>query len=1529
MKGCCACSHPVEQQYFSDLEAADVVTLHQRRPKGSYGSNSYRVNNFDALSATDNVASALLGERENAASSLDDNLHLGFYLASSAANAPDGLRIAKKKRRKMQSSGDIKVVEKRRCYPLEDEISLNSLSTWPGAVIPSLQDIAIKTRFTDVALLERVLSRSVVSGWLGSAINIDVSDTSDNSKADPTLSQGVWAHRFVALTPSCIWIFMPHVDGLESSSTSVVNSSSAVSPNDNVADRLKPSSSSTLDRVEPLSGPPALKPEKRLVIHVDSAVYGISGSDFQVYSDGLLITLRAASEAEASAWLVHIHSCISAKRRSTSEFTDPDPIALSDNHLLGMAEVALDESSKRVSRRVSANLNSLYEMNAGKKPEPVLDSSIFDIFDTVRSSSSIKMRNLLSHFPVRMRLRAFARRVIPEHVPLLRAWEMMSVFDIHQSSVAFLGPKIVLKSAIDIFDRFFGRGASEPISLPTDVLHALSLDLVRCGPLTQDVIVCPPANLFVNSFRVVEDLIKLKLLGPYSRALSCLFISARQSPNEAVMDVLISSKGGLLRQLSRSSFSNIVATGGASEPSSRRNSMSPGENPQPVSRRSSLFSVIPDAFASATASSRSRSVTRAGSFLSPTSPSATKSRSKSMVSAADSSSSPAQSSAAMATALNLSDVLDSSAADISGFDFDFDSAPTSSIRSALPPSSVDVSLIPRSSLFLQGRGLPSIQQGTTVSDDFVIESVFPTFSISITSWRKNWQRSLGRTLTMSPSNIVTPNEKVISWVSRRHGVDTEQLLSAIGADVVPQNEIKDGVASDAPPLPAAVRALQDAVTEAILISNELRNMNNMHESSYSKSKESSDLSSYLYSALFGECTSSSPFSSPSKDDLQDNDENDNRERVTLDSRSLVARSSHPLAAALSGVTGKSNDSPNQTSSTSIRTIVSGVLMNPSFGDNGVGSNFSPPRPTASVTKSVLEDIVRSEFLRLTPLKTLGSRKERIAALGGRTPLNTQLIARNPSGLRFISVDGADSQAFSGYPVPALYSLQVWASFSSRGFSTSSMSPRGLNDGSCVIDISVIPSAGSATYAPKRLQCDLNAASYAFSSSLSSPRTPGSPVIQGRIVTVVVHADGSLTLYDNDHFKDSSDAAWGLFSPPDTHDENSCTMLGLMFLSKALDITLTNDVSLPRHCVDVVMPGGVLNLIAVDGDSSGLLDALSSASRTKAVTTHALVVPGAKSGGKKVRLQVRSEILSVRLEPTGMDLKISSFVPLPFFLSSSSTGSVVLLKGAMYKRGKIRTAFARREMRVTASFTTITSTAVSNAASASSITPAPATDLDKLFQHIRSGPYRVPPFSRSSDQRPLPLVVVRAVGLAALDRAVAAKESPLPSLESLMESVKITDVKLEYSKGAALRGSILLWSSGATHSIGVVPEVSHVDVKQVKQPDTGSISASSVTTATDLPSKSRIDSRKKWIGDTSGSALSGSTFFALYTEGRVWQFACDDANEAREWVAILSALCSPRDSAVARTLPKTRPGFSSADESLMKAILINSSIKPKG
>jgi hypothetical protein len=163
----------------------------------------------------------------------------------------------------------------------------------------------------------------------------------------------------------------------------------------------------------------------------------------------------------------------------------------------------------------------------------------------------------------------------------------------------------------------------------------------------------------------------------------------------------------------------------------------------------------------------------------------------------------------------------------------------------------------------------------------------------------------------------------------------------------------------------------------------------------------------------------------------------------------------------------------------------------------------------------------------------------------------------------------------------------------------------------------------------------------------------------------------------------------------------------------------------------------------------------------------------------------------------------------------------------------------------------------------------------------------------------------------------------------MESVKITDVKLEYSKGAALRGSILLWSSGATHSIGVVPEVSHLDVKQVKQPDTGSISESSVTTATDLSSKSRVDSRKKWIGDTSGSALSGSTFFALYTEGRVWQFACDDANEAREWVAILSALCSPRDSAVARTLPKTRPGFSSADESLMKAILINSSIKPKG
>lgn len=1524
----CACSYPVRTNFYNKDEVFDLdhlVTLSNSR---CITCNSpLRVNNCAALYKSDYITSALISEDvNNSLSSPNENISSAFYLASSAANVPDGLRVAKKKRRKIQDSLDAIEVVSRRCYPVEDELSLNSINIWPGATNPSIQDIATKTRFVDIALLERVLCRSVVSGWLGSAINMDISD--DYNKVDPTISQGAWAHRFVALTPTCLWIFRPHVDGMEPSGTAVVNSSTSV--NEDAVDKLKSMTSSTFDKVEPLAGPPALKPEKRLVIHFDSATYGISGSDFQVYSDGLLITLRAASEAEASAWLVHIHSCIAGKRRSSSELTDPAPIALSDNHLLSMAEVALDESATKISDRVGASFCSLFDNNVVKKNEPLLDSHMVDVMDTVRTSSPINMRKLLSHFPIRMRLRAFARRVIPEHVPLLRAWEMMLIYDIHQSFAATLGPRAILKSAIDVFDRFFGRGAADPISLPTDVLHALSLELVRCGPLSQEVSVCPPATLFNKSVHSVEEMIKSKILGPYSRALSCLLVAARQSPSDAGTDVLISSKGGLLRQLSRSSFSNLVTPGGnANESSFRRNSMSPGENPQPVSRRSSLFSVIPDAFAAATTSSRSRSVTRAGSFLSPTSPPNTKLRSKSMVSAADSISSPSPGSTSLSSALNISDVLDTGAADISGFDFDFDTAPPTSIRSALPPSFVDFSLIPRTSLSIQGRGLPSIQHGgSQMSDDFVIESVFSSFSNSIISWRKNLQRSFGsvKGKTSQSVNVLIPNEKIISWVSRRHGVTTERLSSALGTDAVSPSDMKEeGGSVEESPLPAAIRAMQDAATEAVLISHELQNLSLMNEMPYSRSNETSDLSDYLSSALFGELKLSTNLSSPLKgeEDLQEK-----HEMATLDSRSLVARSSHPFAAALSGHFGNIVKVGNNQSSTSIRTILSGVLMNPSF-DVADKRNVAVFNSINEVTKSVLDEIVKSELLRLTPLRAPASRKDRIAALGGKSlvnNLNTQLIAQKPTGPRFITIDGAESHAFLGYPVPVVYSQQIWASFSTRGFSTTSMSPRGLNEGTCVVDISVIPSAGSASFAPKKICCDLNAANYAFASSLPAPRVPGSQLIKGKFVTVAVHADGSLALYDKNRVCDSSDAAWGLFSPPATVGNYSCQMIGLVFLSRALDIIFTNDVALPRHCVDVVMPAGALNLIAIDGDSNGLFDALISASRTKTLTTHALVVQGAKSGGKKVRLQIRSELLSVRSEPSGFDSKISSFVPLPFFLSSSSTGSVILMKGSMYKRGKIRTAFARREMRVTASFTTAPSTATNNSASAnsSSLVSVPATDLDSMFQHLRSGPYRVPPFSRSSDQRSLPFFVIRAVGQAALDRAIAAKENPLPSLESLMESVKITEVKLEYSKGAALRGSIVLWSNGATYAIGVVPVVSQIDVKAEKE----STAISSVSTATELPVKFRLDSRKKWIGDTSGNALAGSSFFALYTEGRIWQFACDDANEAREWVAIISALCIPRDSAIARTLPKTRPGFSSADESLMKAILINSTVKAK-
>ena len=1527
------------EQIYEDL---DLVTTTSKSISSSSSIPFTRVHYLPTNSISDTITSALYGQDETSPSLLNNSVKLddyslscGFFLASSAANVPDVVRVAKKKkRRKFQNLEDI---GKRRCYPIEDEISINSLSIWPGAAIPSVQDIAAKTRFTDVALLERVLSRSVVSGWLGTAFNADISE-SDTSKLDPTLSQGVWAHRFVALTPSCLWIFMPRMEGIDYTTSSTVGVSSTSSNRDVKSEIHQTSLIPSIDRVEPIAGPPALKPERRLVINTDSSTYGISGSDFQVFSDSLLITLRAASEAEASAWLVHIHSCIAATRKSSaSENVDPSPIALSDNHLLCMAEAAIDESAQKASTKIEVTSNSLLETKKETTaPVPILDTNIFsESLDTTRSSFSINMRRLLSNFPVRMRLRAFARRVLPENVPLIRAWEMMSLFDIVHSCAESLGSKIVLKSAVDVFDRFFGRGATDPISLPNDIMHTLSLELYRCGTLSQDIVTCPPSTLFVNSTRAVEDMIRIKVLGPYARALSCLLVAARQSPNEAASDVLISTKGGLLRQLSRSSFSNI-ATPGTGETALRRNSMSPGENPQPVSRRSSLFSVIPDAFAAATTSSRSRSTTRTGSFMSPSS-STSKMRSKSVSSAAtESVASPATMSASIA--LNLSEVLDVGAADISGFDFDFESNPSSSIRSALPPSSVDISLLPRTSILLQGRGSPLLLQGSTVSDDFIVESIVSSFLIPIALWSRTWLRSLGVSKPSENNNKSTdlktcaliPHEKVVLWISRRHGVNAQQLTDAYSDTVSELKSTSETVDGEiAAPLPAALRAVQDAITEAVLMSQELRSLRNINEDIDIRNKESSDLSDYLYSALFGELKTKNDPSLMSYIQKE-------RKKVNLDSRSLVARNSHPLAATLRGplrILPPTGLASTQTSS-SIRTILSGVLMNPTFEEFDTMDGLNVTQSIVGITRTVLVELVRPNILQLSMIRPGVSRKDRIAALGGKVPLNSQLLAQKEISSQFISVDGAVTSSIVGYPVPVLFSQEVLASFSSRGFSPSSFSPRGLNDGSCVIDVSIIPSSGSAIYSPKKLTCDLNVASYSFASTLSSPRTPGNIKYQGRKTIAVIHADGSLALYEQNFVPDSSNSAWSLFSSSnenESQDEVKPKMLGLVFLQKSLDITFTNNVYLPRHCIDVIMPAGILNLIPIDGDSSGLFDALMSASKTKSLTSHALVVQGTKAGGKKVRLQIRSELISLRTEQSGIDSKISSFVPLPFFLSSSTT-SVVILKGAMYKRGKIRTAFTRRDMRVTATFTTSSSLSASGNTSVSTMIPStssPATsELDNLFQQLRSGPFRVPPFSRSSDQRPLPLVIVRAVALAALDRAITAKENPLPSLENLMNTVKISEVKLEYSKGAALRGSIVLWNSGSTYAIGVVPVSSITEKIEVDDPKKGSISSFKSTSTETTSIKSGTESRKKWIGDTSGSFLKDSTFFALYTEGRVWQFACDDANEAREWVAILSALCVPRDSAIARTLPKTRPGFSSADESLMKAILIVNSSSSK-
>ena len=892
-----------------------------------------------------------------------------FLFATAAANATDAVELVTREARAPRSQAPRRTA----LHSVADDANtLDWPERWPRAGAPARGDAVARARFAHSALLERTLERATLSGWLGFAaaaavaadrvvaaptpvqVSGGAAAESQAAISDPVQPRGVWLPRLVALTPGALWLFAPDVaasTGVDATVTSPPAASGVPAPAASATDASKTS----------------LRAERHLAFHIDAAAAGIGGSDFQVSSNGEILTLRAASEAEACAWLVQIHSCIVALRHSVADTAQRPPsrpsrpgvplaplrpaiIALGDNHVLAMAD-AVDSWSSQLQWELSTS-SAACAGGAGRRVGAHEDIGKAD--STGLSPASLaRIAQILSAFTSRHRLHTFARRLVPELVPQLRAWEHIRAFEAQYVDQAIAPPldsaspaRPMLQACADIFDRFFARGAPELVTLPSDVLYSLSLDIVQSGAATlsrtqegagvsgpavsmKPALVPPPLGLFSAARRVLEGALLTRLLLPYAKAHASSFTGARKAVREtaslfAAKELAIApvkTMSSLSFIASRISFSRRASSAPRSDrsrsiaPSASEQTTADGSSAAPP-RRASIFAPIPGAL---TAMSPVRGISRAATFLSP------KTRSKSSApSKTDGAPGPAPDASGFAVAAAGAENASAATSDDAMWDAAMlddvllglnDEGGGETAQLGATPSVVDYSLIPPNSLGSPFGGVdPGPDSGAPFSaDDRAIEALTAGLAVANLAWRESWRRSLLEPNSANPSGA---HPRVLQWAGKRNGVAVDRVrefygsagmkgvpsLSSQGAASIPViAPVNPGAGSEAAvgarpaPSPAHVlRSLQDAVADAVLVTHELAGCSPIQLGASQRDEARDRLSDFVYGVIFGVLPSDAAASSAAAQ------RGVTSPPFSLDARQLAARNSHPGVRVLTG-----------------------------------------------------------------------------------------------------------------------------------------------------------------------------------------------------------------------------------------------------------------------------------------------------------------------------------------------------------------------------------------------------------------------------------------------------------------------------------------------------------------------------------------------------------------------------------------------------------------------------------------------------
>lgn len=391
---------------------------------------------------------------------------------------------------------------------LVDNLSVASPSALASSSIDSTESIA--------ALTNRLSAQAIFSGWLHTC----AIQTASSLGEQPEL--GAFVPHLCVLTAEAFWICAPVDEKYIRLPIRNVYIEVTINNTDSNTTITTTTSTTNTTTTNTTSGAGAMPNNNNNNI-----------TDFSIFSPQGTFVFRASTPSEASAWLMHVNAATVRLRSGDTTAAMPVaavaayPLLFGDGTLLSVAESVCANAS-----RISTNALLFDGANAA-----ALDSS--------------SVCAILSQYSARQQLRAFCRRLLPEHIALLNAYEHVLAIKLlwaqyEKGDIAVSGIALTAH-ALATYRRFFNMNSRAPVQLTNAVDTALTqaIQAARGGPAATSA-----ALLFTIPTLIL--FIRERVLLPFARARASRFTAYTTTEVRAQR---VSAAAVLVRPTAKSFFS--------------------------------------------------------------------------------------------------------------------------------------------------------------------------------------------------------------------------------------------------------------------------------------------------------------------------------------------------------------------------------------------------------------------------------------------------------------------------------------------------------------------------------------------------------------------------------------------------------------------------------------------------------------------------------------------------------------------------------------------------------------------------------------------------------------------------------------------------------------------------------------------------------------------------------------------------------------------------------------------------------------